>query len=343
MAGAVKYLEVAGMLERQVALMEAQAFLPPEQQLANAFGVSKPTMRRALQQLVDQGRLRKVNGVGVMVVRPTKTISRELIFLCHDIRFFAESINCFGNAALASNYFVSIVPLVGDALTQERIVHSVIERRPAGVVLYADPAQNDLGAFYQLGAAGIQTLHLIRLPRGIDGSLLEIGNAEGIVAIIEHFHREGRRAIAFYGNEVVNPAAAVEREAGFRAGMKKFRLKVRPGWLCARTATRAQREAFLRQFDREATRPDAVCCMNDHCAGQLIKALLRRKVPVDAIRFSGFDHTPLSEFIPQSILTVDPPMEDLGREAAAMLIRQVENPNFGFQRKKLKTAVFKTH
>ena len=337
-----KYIKTASELEKYIALMEENTFLPSEQHLADKFGVSKPTLRRALQEMVDLGRLRKVNGVGVMVIKAAKTISRELIFICHDINFFAQTINYFGERALEMNYFISIVPLAGDAQTQERIILSVAERRPAGLVIYADPEHNDLAAFHQLAAKQVQTLYLMRLPRGIDSNLLEFGNGDGVTEIVEMFYQEGCRKIALYGGTNIHRAGAIERETGFMAGMKKCRLKIRPEFYCGYNSTKAHCESFLRLFEDVASRPDAVCCLNDYCAGQLIKELSLRKINIDGIRFSGFDHTPLSDFIPHELFTVDPPMRELGEQAAEILIRQVENPHFGFQRKKLKAHIIKT-
>ncbi len=322
--------------------MEENTLLPPEQQMADEFGVSKPTLRRALQEMADCGRVRKINGVGVMVGKPPRSISRELIFICRDITFFADTLKSFGTAALNANYFISIVPLDGDVQTQERIIMSVAERAPAGVVIYADTNHNDLSAFHKLATTGIPILYLMRLPKGIDNNLLEFGNSDGLTEIVETFYNEGRRKIAMFSAAGINKAAAQERQNGFLAGMKKCRLKVRPEFSCGYNATAEERENFFKSFEDKENRPDAVCCMNDHCAGFLIKELMKRKIDIDDILFSGFDHSPLSEFIPQPLLTVDPPMKELGAVAAEMLIKQVENPHFGFQRRKLKAQVIST-
>lgn len=44
--------------------------IPPEPELQKKFGVSRLTIREAVQQLVDQGMLRKCQGRGTFVVRP---------------------------------------------------------------------------------------------------------------------------------------------------------------------------------------------------------------------------------------------------------------------------------
>ncbi len=336
------YLDLIGKLEKKISGMAENSLLASEQKMAEEFDVSKPTLRRALKAMADSGLIRKINGVGVLVSKPPQAISRELIFLCHDIVFFAETLQSFGATATESNYFISIVPLIGDERAQGRIIASVAERHPAGVAIYADSKHNQLPAFHQLAASGIPTVYVMRLPHGIDNNLLEFGNADGVTEIVENFYREGCRRIALYGDERVNPAAAAEREQGFLTGMKKCRLKPRPELWCSHDADDEQREKFLQLFAGKNTRPDAVCSLNDHCAGSLIKTLIKRKINVDSIHFSGFDHSLLSEFIPQPLLTVKPPMAELGKAAAEMLIRQVENPQFGFQRRKLQSAVFTT-
>jgi DNA-binding LacI/PurR family transcriptional regulator len=322
--------------------MEENAMLPPEQQLADNFGVSKPTLRRALQVLAEQGRIRKINGVGVVVARPPRTLSRELIFVCHDIVFFAEALKSFAVRARESNYFLSIVPLSGDEKDQERILLSAEERRPAGMAIYADPRRNELPVFHRLAADQVPALYMIRLPHALDNNLLEFGNADGMSEIVETFYGEGCRKIALYGDGQVNPAAVLEREEGFLAGMKRSRLKPRSEFWCPPEATPEQREEFLQLLADEENRPDAVCALNDHCAGRLLKTLQKRGVDPTPIRFSGFDHSPLSEFLPQPLLTVAPPMVELGQVAADMLIRQVENPQFGFQRRKLRATLVNT-
>ena len=61
----------------------------------------------------------------------------------------------------------------------------------------------------------------------------------------------------------------------------------------------------------------------------------RMKIDLTGIRLSGFDHAPLITFLPHELLTVEPPMAELGDCAAELLIRQIENPVFGFTQKKL--------
>jgi DNA-binding GntR family transcriptional regulator len=64
------YHQVAQQLEKSIAsgLLPKGAFLPSEVELAGRWGVSHPTARRAIQELVDHGLLVRRRGVGTQVV-----------------------------------------------------------------------------------------------------------------------------------------------------------------------------------------------------------------------------------------------------------------------------------
>jgi len=342
MTRSAEYPELLGKLEKRFSVMEEKTLLPPEQTLADEFGVSKPTLRRALDVLVKAGNLRKINGVGVMLEKAPRIISRELVFLCNSITFFAESIRGVSSFAIKSNYLISVIPLTGDLVAQERIVESITYMNPAGVIIYADPSIKNLQGYRLLEEKGIATVHLMRLPENMDGNLVEFGNADGMTQIVEKLYSEGCRKFALYGDTHVNKAAIAERTQGFLNGLRVTRLRPRDDLFCLPDSSPEKIEEFISILADEENCPDAICCLNDHCAGKLIKVLQKRGIDVRGFRFSGFDNNPLSEFLPVPILTVEPPMAELGMAAAEMIIKQSENPQFGFHRKKLKAKIIWT-
>lgn len=339
MARSSIYPALIGELEKQVSQMESGSFLPSEQLLAETFQVSKPTLRRALADLARRNLIRTINGVGNLVTGNCRIISRELVFLCYDLTFFALSLREFSRAAAEANYLSSIIPLCGDAESQKRILATAIARNPAGMVIYADPNRNDWKSFAHLVRSGVPTLFLVRLPEGIEGNLLTFENGDAIAKIIRLLYRENCRRFALYGNSHLSLTATREREQGFLEGMKKCRLKVRPELRCTRESSQEETGRFFEQFRHPGKRPDAVCCLNDVCAGDLIREAHRRGIRLDGIRLSGFDHASLTAFLPHELLTVEPPLGELGKCAAEMLVRRIENPGFGFIRKKLESRL----
>jgi GntR family transcriptional regulator len=77
-----KYEVILRDLSNRIAGMEAGAKLPTEKELAAQFGASTMTVRRALQIMIDNGRLRGIPGRGTFIVQPrvTKTMSSASSF-----------------------------------------------------------------------------------------------------------------------------------------------------------------------------------------------------------------------------------------------------------------------
>ncbi|MEI9902886.1 MAG: GntR family transcriptional regulator [Asticcacaulis sp.] len=64
------YVELYGQLRRFIEDAQDLAMLPPERTLASAYGVSRITVRKALQELKSDGLVSSRQGRGYMVIRP---------------------------------------------------------------------------------------------------------------------------------------------------------------------------------------------------------------------------------------------------------------------------------
>jgi DNA-binding GntR family transcriptional regulator len=82
------YFQVAQHLERRIESgdLPVGTLLENEVALADRLGLSRPTMRRAIQFLVDRGLLVRKRGVGTQVVRPRVRRPAELTSLYDDLQ-----------------------------------------------------------------------------------------------------------------------------------------------------------------------------------------------------------------------------------------------------------------
>lgn len=312
------HLGLTRKIERYLCAFPAGELLPPEQEMAAFFKVSKPTLRLALTPMIEKGFIQAENGVGNRIRKHPRTLREELIFVCSDLLFFAETLKKFSIKATDSGYISSIVPLSGDSETRRRILNTVFERRPAGIVLYTDAPEPS----YEQPDSAIPILYLIRRNGKNPGDLLSFQNTQAMSRVVHRFYEEGCRKFALFGWQV-NPNAAREREQGFRDGLNRVRLQVRENLICT---TPESCDDFFAGFARPSRRPDAVCCMNDLCAGDLLQEMNRRGIRADGLKISGFDCSPVTRFYPRPILTVRLPLAELGIRAAELLIRRIENP-----------------
>lgn len=72
-AGAVKYMAVRDHLRGRIARMEPEDRLPPEPVLCQEYGVSRITIRRAVEELIREGLLVREQGRGTFVTEPRFT------------------------------------------------------------------------------------------------------------------------------------------------------------------------------------------------------------------------------------------------------------------------------
>jgi DNA-binding GntR family transcriptional regulator len=81
------YFQVSQQIERAISSghLGPGARLDNEISLADQFGLSRPTMRRAIQELVDKGLLVRKRGVGTQVVHGQVTRPVELTSLFDDL------------------------------------------------------------------------------------------------------------------------------------------------------------------------------------------------------------------------------------------------------------------
>jgi GntR family transcriptional regulator len=81
-----KYRELADMLLARFAHAPVGSSTPSERQLAEETGVSRMTARRAIDELVREGLLKREVGRGTFVARPTVSVPLQLTSFTEDMR-----------------------------------------------------------------------------------------------------------------------------------------------------------------------------------------------------------------------------------------------------------------
>lgn len=313
--------------------MAPDARFPSESELSARFGVTRPTVRQALERLVRVGVLRKERGKGTYVAtvpdellhpepadRPTvKVIMPSLTELIH-LRVLAGIVD----EAHRQGVQVLLAHSDNRRAAQDRELGGAAGC--AGVVLWPINDGARSGALERLDPP------VVFLDRFLDSAhdRVVVDDIGGAHAATEHLTGCGHRRIAFIHAEQRQLSSISRRLEGYRKSLQDNGIDYDKS-LVARVSTKGGTsvERVLGGFFGLPDPPTAAFCVNDVVAVQVFTALRDRGIEVP-VRFSvaGFDAL---EVLPSAgtLTTVRRPTEQMGRRAVQLLVDRIRDPAAG--------------
>lgn len=316
--------------------------LPSEAQLVGRFGVSRPTIARAMRELQEHGLVERRVGAGSFV-RPqiaTTTAGHQLGFLVPGLGT-TEIFEAIGGelAGLARGRGYGLIwgagrRSSGEALgfrDADELCDQFIRSRAAGVFFApfehpreGVPANRDL--VEKLRREGVAVVlidrDLVPFPMREELDLVGLDNfAAGFMAA-DHLLKLGCRSVAFarrrFSAPTVDARIAGAREATRAHGLSTPVDFVREGEFDDPDLVR---ETFLRD-------PlDAIICANDRMAAVLMRSLQRcgRRVPHD-VRLVGFDDVRYATLLSVPLTTIHQPCREIAAVAFHTILDRIADP-----------------
>lgn len=195
-----------------------------------------------------------------------------------------------------------------------------------GLIVSICSYKHNADTYRRLAKEGVAIVFYDRIPHGMDDMpqvMVDDNNDSYFMA--EHLIRLGRRRIAYlYGpDDVYN---AVERGCGYREAMEKFHI-YDPQLVVKTGMTFADGAAAMDSLLRQGIEFDAVYAFTDTLAIGAMNRLreLGRRIPED-VAVAGFSGTELSTIVYPQLTTVEPPLVEMGKCAAELVLEKVRNP-----------------
>jgi DNA-binding LacI/PurR family transcriptional regulator len=166
---------------------------------------------------------------------------------------------------------------------------------------------------------------------------VRITSWEGGFVATTHLINLGHRRIAYIGK--TTPARdAIERIAGYRAALDAAKLPIDPELQCDGNFNEADGYTATKTLFALSQPPTAIFAGNDRQAAGVYRALreLGMNVPAD-VSVIGFDNLPFTELLRPPLTTMHAPRLELGRTAAAMLLRLINEEHLEMPRVVLPT------
>ena len=195
-----------------------------------------------------------------------------------------------------------------------------------GLIVSICSYRHNADTYRRLAKEGVAIVFYDRIPHGMDDMpqvMVDDNNDSYFMA--EHLIRLGRRRIAYlYGpDDVYN---AVERGCGYREAMEKFHI-YDPQIVVKTGMTFADGAAAMDSLVRQGIEFDAVYAFTDTLAIGAMNRLreLGRRVPED-VAVAGFSGTELSTIVYPQLTTVEPPLVEMGKCAAELVLEKCAIP-----------------
>jgi LacI family transcriptional regulator len=316
--------------------------LPSETQLVGRFGVSRPTVARALRDLQDQGLIERRVGSGSFVRSSPapEAASRQLGLLIPGLGTteIFEAI-CGELAGLARVHGYGLLWGGGHPRPQgdiseedaEGLCEQFIRSQVAGVFFApfehtARREEVNRSLAEKLRRAGLAVVLLDRdlgaFPARSEFDLVGVDNFAGGYRLADHLLKLGCRDLAFavrpYSAPTVNARIAGAREAILDRG-----LPVPPGFVRVGEPDDLK---FARAITAKG-RVDALLCANDDVAALLMRSLEKTGVRVPgAVRVVGFDDVRFASLLSVPLTTMHQPCREIAVVALRAMLDRIADP-----------------
>ena len=238
--------------------------------------------------------------------------------------FLPQVLYGLSQTATSRGYHVLIEPISPEDTTGAYI-KLIRERHVDGIVL-SGPRSDDQ-ELLTIRAEGASIVLLGQLP-GSGIPFVDVDNVGGAEMATRHLIQLGHHRIAMVTNAPPAYTASVDRLSGYRralqaAGIAYHQSLVRNGHFTPESGYNAMNELLSSE-----PLPTAVFVASDTVALGVLQAIRQhgQSVP-DDIALVGFDDIPLAGFLDPPLTTVRLPAFSLGKGAAELLIRILNNQN----------------
>lgn len=315
--------------------------VPSDAELVREFGVSRPTVAKALQELQSYGLVQRKVGAGTYVLRTEIHSPRHFGLLIPGLGTteIFEPI-CARMASAAQNYGHSILwgadvrhsGTGSEADHALALCHHFVQSRVTGVFFAPIELVQGQEAINEkivdtLSKARIPIVLLDRdyvsYPERSRFDLIGIDNRRVGYTVTHHLFQRGCRRVVFVARE--RSAATIDaRIAGFMEAVVKD-----SGAFDSKLVHRCDPRdlKYIRKMI-DHLGPDGIVCGNDVTAGHLMQSLdqLEMSIP-EEVRVAGVDDVKYAELLHVPLTTVRQPCAAIGEAAFSAMLDRVEHPD----------------
>lgn len=196
-----------------------------------------------------------------------------------------------------------------------------------GIIICLCSFKENKEEYLRLQRAEMPMVFFDRIPYGLDVSQVIVDDYVKSFLLVEHLINSGhRRIVHLQGpDDVYN---SVERAKGYKDALSKFRIPFEENMLIKTGLTFSDGEKAADLLLEKGIPCDAIFAFTDTLAIGAMNRLreLNKKIP-EEIAIASFSGTILSTIVYPQLTTVEPPLLQMGKTAAELILEKIKTPS----------------
>jgi DNA-binding LacI/PurR family transcriptional regulator len=337
--------------------------LPTEKELSAIYGVSRITSKRAVDELADNGYVKRTRGKGTFVLskekkipivnysldnnkESTKTVAAIFPYQA-SLGSFSETINSISKILQKYDYTLQLYSGICDIKYTMDLIEKLYNEGCAGIIYYPVSENSCFEVLYRLINNNYPIITIDKYISALQLNSVTSENRMGGKIATEYLISLNHRNIAFISDLFLEETSTVrERYFGYCDALKQHDIPYSKENIILDINSIEYKRIYLEDTYKEIVLRlkekgiTAIFCINDMIASFIIHAIydLGMETPKD-FSVIGFDNSPISLYQRIPLTTISQDFCKMGEKTAEFIINKINNPNLEFTKIQLPTEL----
>ncbi len=324
------YQRVADFILQKIneGIYQPGELIPPERELCKSLEVSRYTVRKAIQQLVQAGFLYRVQGNGTFVFDKKEIYHKKSDFVgvslpsC-DTEMEMKLLNGIQRGLQDVQYKMTFIDSRDDYKTEAENIQFLKNEGVAGLIIMPAEDQKDSTAISDLKEEAFPFVLIDRRLQDCETDCIMSDNIDGGYKATEYLIKLGHEKIAFIKHESNKTSSVEDRIIGYQKAMAEYGLEYNRVFSFNRIHHQGKEILQVYHFLKEH-KPTAVVAVNDYIALDIVKMCREKGILLPReLSLVSFDNLDVVKHLEVPLTSIAQQSKKIGQRAARLLLDKI--------------------
>lgn len=309
--------------------LEDGELLPPELEVSREFEYSRDTVRRALNELENEGYVKRIRGKGTFYTKPRKVYKEKKIAVLTTYvsnYIFPPIISGIEEIVSSRHFTLTLANTNNDPELERKHLRKIIDSKVDGLII--EPTQSALNnenkyLYEELHEKSIPFVMINAMYKELQTAYVIMDDLKGGYMATKYLLQLGHRKIA--GIFKKDDLQGVYRKKGFIKAMEEYNINditIGEYWTIEKSTYSYY---FTDNLLKSENRPTAIVCYNDQIAMKVMEAIDTNNLKIpDDLSIVGYDDSVLATTGGLRLTSVKHPKINMGKQAARLLFNMID-------------------